>query len=77
MTLGEFDRAKINNEEGFCTVYVEDHKTGAAVVMLIKFNTVGSCKTCQDGMSGIVCEDHKTGAAVVAGHILLMSFHGR
>jgi hypothetical protein len=32
MTLGEFDRAKINNEEGFCTVYVEDLKTGASVV---------------------------------------------
>jgi hypothetical protein len=44
MALGEFDRAKINNEEGFCTVYVEDHKTGAAVVMLIRFNSVGSLK---------------------------------
>jgi hypothetical protein len=43
MTLGKFDRAKINNEEGFCIVHVEDHKTGAAVV---------------------------------AGHVLLVLFHG-
>jgi hypothetical protein len=32
MALGEFDRAKINNEEGLFTVHVEDHKTGAALV---------------------------------------------